>query len=213
MNNIEKRVLKDELKYKNTTILTYKIEYPEITISEYDFGKSVFNRYNKEKALNLEEHIKNELYKEAKEVYDYNAENGYPVMVFEVILQYNITYNEDYIVSLYYDQYEFTGGAHGNTIRSSQNWDLRIGKRFALCYFYPKNDYYVIDILKEINRQIKEQIESETNYYFDDYCQLVLETFRLENYYLTPDNIVVFFQQYDIAPYSSGIPVFYLKRN
>jgi len=70
--------------------------------------------------------------------------------------------------------------------------------------------YYIIDILKEINNQIKEQLQAGTNYYFDNYCELVLDTFRLQNYYLTPNSIVIYFQQYDIAPYSSGIPVFYM---
>lgn len=211
MNKIEKRELKGELKYKNTTVLTYKIEYPEMISSNYDYGKNIFNNYNKEKAIKLETYVKNQLYKEAKELYDYNASNGYPIMVYEIILQYNITYNENYIVSLYYDQYEFTGGAHGNTIRTSQNWDLRVAKQFALSYFYPNNPYYIIDILKEINNQIKQQLQAGTNYYFDNYCELVLDTFRLQNYYLTSNSIVIYFQQYDIAPYSSGIPVFYIS--
>lgn len=211
MNKIEKRELKGKLKYKDTTVLTYKIEYPEMISSNYDYGKNSFNSFNKEKAIKLEIYIKNHLYKEAKELYDYNTSNGYPVMVYEIILQYNITYNENYIVSLYYDQYEFTGGAHGNTIRTSQNWDLRVAKQFTLSYFYPNNHYYIIDILKEINNQIKKQLQAGTNYYFDNYCELVLDTFRLQNYYLTSNSVAIYFQQYDIAPYSSGIPVFYIS--
>ena len=151
-----------------------------------------------------------ELYEDAKKTYDYNISNGYPVMVYEVILDYTITFNDEYIVSLFYDQYEFTGGAHGNTIRTSQTWDLCIGKQLPLSYFYPDNPNYVTEILREINNQIKYQIEAGNNYYFDNYCELILETFKLENYYLTPGGIVVYFQQYDIAPYSSGIREFYL---
>ena len=131
-------------------------------------------------------------------------------MEYEIILEYNVTYNKDNIVSIYYDQYEFTGGAHGNTIRTSQNWNLSAGKMLPLSYFFPNNPYYIIDILIEINKQIKEQIQNGTNYYFDNYCELVLETFNLENYYLIEKGIAIFFQQYDIAPYSSGIPVFYI---
>lgn len=210
MNRIAKRELKDELKYKDTIILTYRIEYPEIVSSNYEIGKHVFNKYNKEKALSLKERVVSKLYEDAKELYDYNTLNGYPIMVYEIILQYNITYNEYHIISLYYDQYEFTGGAHGNTIRTSQNWDLRVGKMIPLSYFFPNNPYYLINILKNINSQIQKQIEAGNNYYFDNYCQLVLETFRLENYYLIPRAIAIFFQQYDIAPYSSGIPIFYI---
>lgn len=210
MNIIEKRELRNELKYKDTVILTYNIKYPVITFSNYDIGKTSFNQYNLEKAKKLEHIVVTELYEDAKKTYDYNISNGYPVMVYEVILDYTITFNDDYIVSLFYDQYEFTGGAHGNTIRTSQTWDLCIGKQLPLSYFYPDNPNYVTEILREINNQIKYQIEAGNNYYFDNYCELVLETFKLENYYLTPGGIVVYFQQYDIAPYSSGIREFYL---
>lgn len=215
MNTIEKKIIKGELKYKNTVILTYKIEYPEIISSNYEKGKNEFNEYNKNKALSFEKYIKEKLLTEAKEVYDYNLANGYPIMVFEAILTYTITFNENQFISLYYDQYEFTGGAHGNTIRTSQTWNLEIAKLLPLSYFYPDNPYYAINILNNINKQIKEQIASGNNYYFDNYCELILETFKLENYYLTKDALAIFFQQYDIAPYSSGIPVFYIpyKKN
>ncbi len=210
MSEIKNVELKNELKYKDTVILTYKIQYPKITSSSCEFGIDIFNKFNENKALELEQYVNTTLFKEAKDVYDYNKLNGYPIMVFEVILEYNITYNKDCIISLYYDQYEFTGGAHGNTIRTSQNWDLQNGCQIPLSYFYPNNSYYIIDILKNINSQIKEQIQSGSNQYFDNYCELVLETFNLESYYLTPNAIAIYFQQYDIAPYSSGIPVFYL---
>ena len=211
MNKIEKRELKDELKYKNTIVLTYKIEYAQITEADYEVGKRNFNYYNRQKALELQQYILNNLYQEAKELYDYNSSNGYPIMEYEIILEYNVTYNKDNKLSLYYDQYEFTGGAHGNTIRTSQTCDLRVGKQYALSYFFPNNPYYILDILRNINNQIKQQIETGTNYYFDNYCELVLETFNIENYYLTEKGIAIYFQQYDIAPYSSGIPVFYIE--
>ena len=108
MNIIEMRVLNGELKYKNTTILTYNIEYPEIISSDYNFGKNTFNRYNRNIALKLQNRVNNQLYKEAMQLYEYNMANGYPIMIYEIILQYNITYNKNSIVSLYADQYEFT---------------------------------------------------------------------------------------------------------
>lgn len=214
MNNIiEKREIVNELKYKNTVILTYRIEYPEIISSNYCYGKNAFNRYNKEKALMLENYIKTKLFFIAVNTYEYNLANGYPIMVFEVISEFNITYNNSFLVSLYEDKYEFTGGAHGNTIRTSQNWNLANGNFLPLSYFFPNDPYYLINILKNINSQIKAQIESGNNYYFDNYCELVLETFNLESFYVTPESIAIYFQQYDIAPYSSGIPVFYISKN
>lgn len=209
MNEIRKKELKNELKYKGTIILTYKIEYPEITSSYYKFGSNIFNQYNKTRAIRLENYIINQLFKEAIQIYEYNTSQGFPIMIFEVIQNYTITYNKDFIVSLYSDNYEFTGGAHGNTVRTSQNWDLRSGKSIPLSYFFNNNPYYIIDILKNINMQIRFQLQLNPGQYFDNYCELVLDTFDLKNYYIVSyNNIVVFFQQYDIAPYSSGIPTF-----
>lgn len=211
MNIIENTILKDELKYKNSVVLKYKIGYPQITQSNYELGKQAFNRYNKNKAYKLEQYARTAIYNNAKEFYDYNHANGNLKMFYELNLKPNITYNKNYIVSLYYDQYEFTGGAHGSTIRTSQTWDLRTGKQFELSYFFHNNQYYIIKILKNINSQIKDQISSGNGFYFDDYYQLILDTFRLENYYITENGIVVYFQQYDIAPYSSGIPEFVIN--
>lgn len=207
MNTIKKHEIKNELKYKNTVILTYRIEYPEITSSSYCYGKNIFNKYNKDKAIMLENYIKNKLYFDAVSTYEYNSANGYPIMVFEVISEFNITYNNGFLVSLYEDKYEFTGGAHGNTIRTSQNWNLSTGCFIPISYFFPNNPYYLVNIFKNINSQIQANPEN----YFDNYCELVLETFNPESFYVTPENIAIYFQQYDIAPYSSGIPVFYIN--
>lgn len=208
MNKIEKRELKDALKYKDTVILTYRIEYPEIVSSDYEYGKDVFNKYNKEKAFSYENYVKTELYNNAKDLYEYNNANGYPIMVYEIVTDFTVTYNEDAIISLYMDQYVFSGGAHGNTIRSSQNWDLFSGTLLPLYYFYPNDPYFVLEILRSIIEQIRIEIQEGVNQYFENYCQLVIESFNPESFYLTKDSISIFFQQYDIAPYSSGIPVF-----
>ena len=134
MFTIQKRILKDELKYKNTVILTYSIEYPEIILSSC-IGINNFNRYNKQKAFSILQNIRENLYQDAIDLYEYNTSNGYPIMVFEVISQYTITYNSNFIISLYSDKYEFTGGAHGNTIRTSQTWNLCTGNMLPLSYF------------------------------------------------------------------------------
>ena len=101
----------------------------------------------------------------------------------------------------------FSGGAHGNTIRTSQTWNLNYQRMIPLYYFFDNNPYFIINVLKKINNQIKENPEN----YFDNYCDLVLQTFNEKNFYITQKNVIIYFQQYDIAPYSSGIPTFEVK--
>lgn len=205
MFRIENKVLEDDLKYKGETILKYKIQYPQI------FNKKRFNKENFDKAISLQKEAESKIFEDAKKSYEYNKKNGYPIMVFEVYLSYEITQNDDRIVSLYYDEYRFKGGAHGNTIRTSQTWDMINERKIKLDEWF-KNPNYVSKIITYINQQIKKNIENGKNIYFDNYCCLTSEYFRVENYYVKKGVLVIYYQQYDIAPYSSGIINFELKK-
>lgn len=201
MNYISTNILENNLFYDGEIILKYHIEYPSIKENINQHAIIAFNYYNRELAIELKQKSETELYKEAIETYKYNKENGYPVMVYEVYRTFSITLNQNNIVSLYIDEYTFTGGAHGSTIRTSQNWNLFLGSMFPLESMFPNDPYFTINILKQINKEISK----EPDIYFDNACVLVLDTFNPESFYLTPNGIIIYFQQYDIAPYSSGI--------
>lgn len=204
MFEIRKNILEKELKYDNTVILKYHIEYPSIKIDNNRIGEERFNLYNKNLALALQKRSEEELYKDSIEQYKYNKENNYPIMIYEIYRNYEITFNSRNLVSLYADEYIFTGGAHGDTIRASQTWDFNYNTLLQLYEFYPRNPYLLLGIFKNISNQILKN----PDIYFEDNCNLVLNTFNPQNFYLTPRGIVVYFQHYDIAPYSSGIPTF-----
>lgn len=204
MNFVKKNILEKELFYDGTIILKYHIEYPSIHSNTFENGITTFNEYNQRLAFELRNMTENELYKEAIELYKYNKENGYPTMIYEVYRNFVITFHFRNIISLYFDEYTFTGGAHGNTIRTSQTWNLNSGMMLDLYSFFPNNPYFMLNILKQINVEI----QKEPDIYFESTCSLVLDTFNPKNFYLTPNGIVIYFQQYDIAPYSSGIRTF-----
>ena len=206
MVKVENRIVQNKLTYKGEVILKYKIEFPQIR------GNERFNMYNYNNALKLQQLCEKELYEQAKKVYDYNQENRYPLMIFEIIKEYVVTYNYNNIISIYSDEYIFEGGAHGNTLRYSQNWNLQQGRMIELSELYKRNPNYVSEILKEINNHIKDNIQKGKNIYFEDPGCLTSAMFRVENYYLYGEFIAIFYQQYDIAPYSSGIQVFYMPK-
>lgn len=204
MFKINTNLIEREMKYDNNVVLKYHIEYPSIVIPNNRNGERKFNTYNEKLALALQKKSENELYKESVELYKYNKSNNYPIMVYDIYRNYNVTFNSKALVSLYFDEYIFSGGANGNTTRTSQTWDFNYNYMLQLYEFFYKNPYFLIDILKKINNQIS----NNPNNYFPDSCNLVLETFNPLNYYLTPQGIAIYFQQYDIAPHSSGIPTF-----
>lgn len=213
MNEIIKNELVKEMSYQNEVILKYRIEFPQIGSTSFQVGKTRFNEFYRQKATELKTYAENELYKMAVDSYEFAKKNDYPIMQYELVLEYTVTYNEICVVSIYLDQYTFTGGAHGNTVRSSQTWNLKNGDMLTLNELFNSNDNYIIDILKEINLQIANEISIGENYYFDNYSELLVQNFNPQSFYLTPLGVAIYYQQYDIAPYSSGIPTFVINYN
>lgn len=209
MLKIINRILQKEMKYENTVVLKYHIKYPEIVMDwqQNRNGIKKFNDYNLKMALQTQQKAENELYKEAIELYKYNKENGYPQMMYELYREYQITLNQENAVSMYIDEYIFSGGAHGTTTRTSQTWNLMLSKMVELYELYPNEPYFLLDILRKINREISENLE---NFFADPY-PLVVEYFNPDSYYIDNGKVVIYFQQYDIAPYSSGIIEFTLE--
>lgn len=201
-------VLEDILYYENTPLLNYRINYPHFEPE----GIIRINRYYAAKAQEFMKYSRDVLFKQAAGQYQYAKMNHYPVMAYEAIMVYNVTYNSDRILSVYYEQYTYTGGAHGSTVRFSDTWDVSAGKRMELKDFFPAGTDYRRGILAEINRQIAEQsVESGRNgggNYFDTYRQDTADHFKDTDFYVVPEGLMIYFQQYDIAPYSSGIPQF-----
>lgn len=196
-------VLQNDMKYDGVTILSYKIEYPQFKSSLYQMSLAVINRFYKNKALAYQNRCETELYNMAVEQYKFDKENGYPVRPFEALLTFKMTFSRACIISLYFDQYEYTGGAHGNTIRSSQTWNLQKTVQLKLSELFECPNYR-----EYIFNEVIAQIKKNPDIYFEDYEQLVRSTFNEESFYSTPYGIVVYYQQYDIAPYASGIREF-----
>lgn len=206
---VDKVVLKDEMKYNGVTLLNYQIEYPQFSSLFYKKSLVIINKFYKDKALEYQKYCQTKLFEMAVEQYLDDIENGYPVRVFEALVVYKMTYTKACIISLYFDQYEFTGGAHGNTLRTSQTWNLQTGKMIKLSELFDCLYNYRAYII----RNVIEQIEKNPDIYFEDYENLVKETFNPNSFYCTPKGLVVYFQQYDIAPYASGIREFLLPYN
>ncbi len=147
------------------------------------------------------------LYENAVETYQYTQEEGFPFNPFGAGLYYKVTYNQDCFLSMYRDQYEYTGGAHPNTLRYSDTWNLRTGMIVPLSSFFPAGFNYQQLLLALILKQADKIMEEEP-IFFEDYRQLIVERFNPQSYYLSPCGLVIYYQQYDIAPYSTGIVEF-----
>lgn len=189
-------------------ILKYQLKYPEFSNTEYyDFIERVNVYYATRNSLFIRFDIQ-ELYRLGLEDYKYAKENDIPFRNYEVYTDFTVAYNRECLLSTFTDIYKYTGGAHGSTERISTLWNLSLGKNLNLSdlFIYP-NQYesYITDII--IN-YIEEDIKAGNDIYFEDYKTNVVDRFNPMNFYISEDGIVIYFQQYDIAPYSSGILTF-----
>lgn len=58
--------------------------------------------------------------------------------------------------------------------------------------------------------QTAERLKTDPGIYFEDYRKLLQDTFNANSFYIQPGRVVIYYQQYDIAPYSTGLPKFYV---
>ncbi|MGB8455246.1 MAG: DUF3298 and DUF4163 domain-containing protein [Anaerocolumna sp.] len=205
---VKENVLMKAMYYKDHLILTYTIKYPQFVSDKFKLFIAKLNMHYKADAVLYQRVQVTKLYQTAIDDYEYSVTNGYPIHQYEVYVEYNITYNQNCALSLYFDRYEYTGGAHGMTTRNSDTWNLRKGSRLELMDFFPGNENYEQYLQSEINKQIEAEMKDNNNMFFEDYTDLVKENFNNKNFYLSDQGVVIYFQLYEIAPYVSGIQTF-----
>lgn len=205
--NIRMHEFERTFKYNDTEVLILSIKYPIINMK---YNPSAERIINNQIAMNVNEYMRYSkyLYNQAvKGLMDSQA-NNYPFHSYSAYMEYHITYNENCHLSAYNDKYEFTGGAHGTTTRSSDSWELCTGMHLSLNDFFDPNTNYRQFITDEITRQAEFNNQQNQGIYFEDYKGLIIKNFDQHSFYLTPQGITFYFQQYDIAPYSTGIVEF-----
>ncbi len=202
--------IQDTMTYDGKEVLTFSIAYPRFSSDRFGLAATILNPYYQLKAAKFARYCRNRLYQGAVEQYQFATANGYPVMIHQAVATFTVTYNQNCALSLYQDSYIFSGGAHGNTTRRADTWDLQNARRILLSQVIRREDWqaYAQDA---VIRQIEAQMQSGDAYYFDEYEKNVRDTFDPDRFYLTPDGVILYFGQYDIAPYASGMPTFLLR--
>ncbi|MDO5516760.1 MAG: DUF3298 and DUF4163 domain-containing protein [Clostridium sp.] len=133
----------------------------------------------------------------------FSGKNQKPLFPYEIKSYFTITKKNDDIISLYNDYYEFLGGAHGSTIRTGYTVDRNTEQLLSLKdLFTEKYDYKNI-----INNKIKEELRKNPEKYFysADNFQGISDN---QGFYISDGSLIIFYEQYDIAPYVAGIPEF-----
>lgn len=210
--SVNEKVLQQYMYHKSHIILTYTVRYPYFTSDRYQDTLNKLNSYYQTRAyMYVRTEVMN-LYKMAMVEYEYAVANDFPIRPFEVITVFKVTYNQNCVLSLYFDKYQYTGGAHGITIRKSDSWNIACSSPIRIKSLFLMTDDVNAFVTEAIVEQIDQEAKTEAEFfpYFEDYEALVINKFNPGNFYLTDKGVIIYFQQYDIAPYSTGIPEFLL---
>ena len=207
MMSISEGRLTEELTYEGITMVSADFHYPIVASGDSKADKRI-NNYYKHIAKTLMKKARNDLLPTAAEEWRYATENGFPFRSFESVMKYTVTYNAADILSLYYDVYEYTGGAHGITKRFGDTWRSSTGWFLELADFFPRGTNYKRLLMDNAIVTATKQMEDGTHHYFDNYRKLIKKYFSPTKFYILTSGIVIFYDQYSIAPGYEGTPVF-----
>ena len=195
------------VKCNGRTALRMQQSYPRLV--SQGVGAERINRYYKALAERWRMRWEDELGPQACRALAEQEDERPP---WEATLDFAVTYNEGDLFSLTVDAYEFTGGAHGHTVRRGDTWQVSSGMPRSLFSFFPDEKPVKRRILAEMIAQAQAMQESGEHLFFDDYQTLMREYFDPELFYLTPEDIAVFYPLYAIGPYVEGFVTFVLGR-
>lgn len=115
----------------------------------------------------------------------------------------SVTYNSDYILCLEYLDYVYTGGAHGMTNLSFDVINLMTGDKIVMEHIFNDNAFDKLTSLLtaqvRLDQQIPDSISLKNAGYFVDSIE------PGTTIYLNGSGVGFIYNQYEIAPYSTGI--------
>lgn len=205
---VVKQTLLEKLTFQDAVMVDVNISYPSMDGEVPQHCIRRFNEYYGKEAQKQRKYAKDTMYEDAVSDYKYSQQKGYPFNTYELMQVYEVMYNAIPVLSLYYDVYTYTGGAHGMTERTGDTWDLYRCKRLDMKNLFKKGYDYTKPIFSYIEAEaLRRQAAGEVQY-FDGLIENIHKYFDEKNFYLTCQGLEVFYPLYSIAPYYVGIQEF-----
>lgn len=198
-----------------------QVNQPEV-ISQSDQGTSKYMSWDlitpqikgldsrrAERTINKElsqtvKRFKKETLVEAKIAYRESKQSEYPFRPFQAQTVYQVHVLNPNLLSLTMDMYQYTGGAHGMTVRKPFNYNLKTGKMLGYQDLFKE----CVNYRQVIVHHVMDQIIKNPDVYFEDAAETVKAFTDQQPFYITEEGIVVIYGLYEIAPYAAGIQEF-----
>lgn len=120
----------------------------------------------------------------------------------DTYFNYQVKFNQNNMLSLIFRDYQYAGGAHGNTIQMSYTFNLETGEQVEFADLFKQN----ADVTTVFNNAVKTQLDERglTEALFAPFTKINDDP----AYYLSNNGVVLYYQQYEILPYVAGIQEF-----
>ncbi|WP_312094284.1 DUF3298 and DUF4163 domain-containing protein [Niallia sp.] len=121
---------------------------------------------------------------------------------YEYMTNYQVKYNRNSKLSILFTDYQFTGGAHGNTVITTYNFDLKSGNQLTLDDFLKSDREY-----EKVTNYALAYMKKHPEIFYSDPSEFAdFKVTNETNFYLSDKGIELIFQQYEVGPYVSGNP-------
>lgn len=117
-------------------------------------------------------------------------------------VSYTVTYNKNKIISVLFEGYLYTGGAHGMPYRMPTNLNLDTGMDVDLKKIFNKSEE---EIKQLVNEAFAKKFDAQKGAFWENAKEIVEKTKYEElKYYFTEDGIVFYYDPYILAPFAAG---------
>lgn len=130
-----------------------------------------------------------------------------PLPAFRAELDYQVTYDQGGLWSLYTQVRERTGDRPALLTRRGDTWDLTVGYPVPLKDFFPAGAAWKKQLLSLASEEVRRRERAGAGRFREGWRK-ALRRFNPQNFYLTEEGLAFFYPMYAIAPASEGIPVF-----
>ncbi|MCM3759219.1 S-layer homology domain-containing protein [Alkalihalobacillus oceani] len=118
---------------------------------------------------------------------------------------YRIEQKDADYLSLVFEGYHYTGGAHGGSWQAAYTFDPASGELLALKNLFPEGTDYLSIINETVSQGVTDAgFQLEFNDVFD-FHGIDPAT---KQFYVSDQGVTIYFSEYEIAPYAAGMPSF-----
>lgn len=218
----DEKDIKQSVEIKNNNLseknqwINLDVNYPTIIFKNQD--KSIIqDKINKQFFADAM-WSREQMLKDSKEAYEDAIKYKYDFRPYSLEIKYDIDKNNDGILSAHSTVYYYTGGAHGMSYTISYNYRIEDGRELKLNDLF-KEGYDYKKVINEKIKVLRDKMDEEYKAEYiknggkeSDYKSLFFEEFKGikddQKFYITNNDIVIYYDHYEIAPYAFGMPKF-----